>query len=94
MAHELVCSRCAELHPFTVGELERIVYALQGMEVDTRTAEAEKPHPWRAEEWCLREVLDLSRSVEGYGEYVEATHELRLNLQRGRRAAEALGATP
>lgn len=82
----LACDIHMANHRFTTEEVERIVYALQGMLFD-----AQRDEPLSAEEMrmpegerlcCPQEVLTLAGSTEGFRELVNVQREGRLQGER------------
>ena len=66
----LFCMRCVENHTFSPGEVEKIVYALQGLEADSNiehhVVDAQNPLV------CLTSALGMAEDLECYAEHVEA----------------------
>lgn len=67
------------VHPFTAGEVERIVYALTGMLFDARHEDADGDYAGYQPRLmlCPKEALVLARDSECYLEHVEQGVESR-----------------
>lgn len=82
----LFCDACNEVELFTPGEVERIVYALVGMEADERCAVTPRLAAGRdamLNTVCLRTVLGYSRDSEMYAEHTNAAVEARRKGSHG-----------
>lgn len=74
----LYCHSCNETHRFTAGEVERIVYTLQGELGDWALGGLQKVEHHEDATRCLKGLLSASHDIEEYGEYTEAGVACRL----------------
>lgn len=90
---KLYCNPHGTVHEFTAGEVERIVYALSG-EVASALSEPDGDRIFAGEDGyeripCPKDYLEMSRSIEGYGELTEASVSARRRVERGLPVKEA-----
>lgn len=79
----LFCARCETTHKFTTGQIERIIYVLQGEMVNCRVEGRSGPPDPFAKEDCLHDVLEMADPELGrYGEDVRVLVESRQNCRR------------
>lgn len=71
----LYCHECNELHRFTEGEVELIVYTLQAEAADAEMS-ADDPYDLS----CLRSSLEAATHAEMYREHTEALVARRREL--------------
>lgn len=72
----LYCHECNELHRFTEGEVEAIVYVLQAEAADDDTPRPSDPYDLE----CLRGPLAYAFDAEMYAEHTEALITRRREL--------------
>lgn len=74
----LYCHACNEAHQLTNGEVERIVYTLQGELGDYAIGGLPQLEDHEDAQRCLRSWLAASHDIEEYGEFTEAGVACRL----------------
>jgi hypothetical protein len=74
----LYCHFCNETHQFSNGEVERIVYTLQGELGDYAIGGMPLVEQHEEAQRCLRSWLSASHDIEEYGEFAEAGVACRL----------------
>lgn len=79
---KLFCNVCQELHQFTPGEVERIVYTLQGSRHDAVMTPLDSKIREYHKEYCLKSDLSMSYDGEGYSEHVYSLVESRRATQK------------
>lgn len=89
----LYCSKCNEVHTFTRGKVERIVYALLGAASDM--VDHDHIQEWvrsvRDSEWdafadvfCLVDIYASSNDSEEYGEWTDEFVAMRKGIENDR----------
>ena len=77
----LFCTCCGELHRYSPGDVERILYALQGAQADAYCEEAQGTEPFE-EVACLTAWLDSSHDPEAYLEWTDGWVQRRRECQK------------
>lgn len=70
---------------FSPNEVERMLYVLHGSEQDEWQLGRSDPNSVEPADWCFKAILQASRDIEQYGEYVTEMVSMRVEAKMAKR---------